>query len=98
MVIMLRFRLIACAVYYALWAHFIPNWKGYKLRQELITLEDGAQSNQLRKIPNEEVGEWDAVHDAAGRLIDYERESESHQSVDEIQVEAKGAKKIVVAV
>ncbi|KAL3433365.1 high affinity methionine permease [Aspergillus tetrazonus] len=85
--------LIACAIYYALWAHFIPNSKGYKLRQELITLEDGAQSNRLRKVPNEEVEEWDAVHDAAGRLIDYERESQSQQSVDEIQVEANGTKK-----
>ena len=56
----------ACAIYYALWAHFIPNWKGYNLRQELITLEDGAQSNRLRKVPNEEVEEWDAVHVAGG--------------------------------
>ncbi|CBF87504.1 hypothetical protein AN9379.2 [Aspergillus nidulans FGSC A4] len=57
---------IACAIYYALWAHFTPNWKGYNLRQELITLEDGAQSNRLRKVPNEEVEERDAVHVAGG--------------------------------
>ncbi|KAL4749478.1 hypothetical protein BDW72DRAFT_194826 [Aspergillus terricola var. indicus] len=90
--------LIACAIYYALWAYFIPKWKGYKLRQELITLEDGAQSNRLRKIPNEEVEEWDAVHDAAGRLINYERESQSQQSAERIQVEAKGAEKTDAAV
>ncbi|KAL5043574.1 hypothetical protein BDW71DRAFT_210091 [Aspergillus fruticulosus] len=86
---------LACAFYYALWAYFLSKWKGYELRQELITLDDGAQDNRLRKIPNEEVEEWDAVHDAAGRLIDFEHESQSQQSVDEVQVEVgpKGAGK-----
>ncbi|KAL4994398.1 amino acid permease-domain-containing protein [Aspergillus recurvatus] len=90
--------LLACAIYYALWAYFIPGWKGYELRQELITLDDGAQSNRLRKIPNEEVGEWDAVHDAAGRLVDSERESQSQQSVDEVQIETKGTGRADAAV
>ncbi|KAL6232434.1 hypothetical protein BDW75DRAFT_232786 [Aspergillus navahoensis] len=85
--------LLACAIYYALWAYLIPKWKGYRLRQEIITLEDGAQSNRLRKIPKEEVEEWDASHDAAGRLVDFDRESQSQQAMDEIKLEirAKGA-------
>ncbi|RDW84019.1 High affinity methionine permease [Aspergillus mulundensis] len=87
--------LLACAVYYALWAHFIPKWRGYQLRQDLIILEDGAQSNRLRKVPNDEIDNWDATHDAAGRFIDSETESQSQSqtSVDEIQVEAKGSNK-----
>ncbi|KAF4876408.1 High-affinity methionine permease [Colletotrichum siamense] len=61
--------LLACAAYYWFWAFLIPKWKGYKLRQELISFEDGAQSNQLRKVPYADVAEWDATHDAAGRII-----------------------------
>ncbi|KAJ5984598.1 amino acid transporter [Penicillium waksmanii] len=61
--------LLACGAYYWLWAFLLPKWKGYKLRQELIHLDDGAQSNQLRKVPNENLAEWDASHDAAGRAV-----------------------------
>ncbi|KZL85731.1 high-affinity methionine permease [Colletotrichum incanum] len=61
--------LLTCAIYYWLWAFLIPKWRGYKLRQELISLDDGAQSNRLQKIPNAKVDEWDATHDSAGRLL-----------------------------
>ncbi|GKT54474.1 LOW QUALITY PROTEIN: high-affinity methionine permease [Colletotrichum tofieldiae] len=61
--------LLTCAIYYWLWAFLFPKWKGYKLRQELISLDDGAQSNRLRKIPNDKVDEWDATHDSVGRLL-----------------------------
>ncbi|KAL0941687.1 high-affinity methionine permease [Colletotrichum truncatum] len=61
--------LLACAAYYWLWASLIPKWRRYKLRQELVSFEDGAQSNQLRKVPYDQVAEWDATHDASGRLI-----------------------------
>ncbi|OGE52052.1 hypothetical protein PENARI_c011G07970 [Penicillium arizonense] len=74
--------LLACAIYYWLWAFLIPKWRDYSLRQELISLDDGAQSYRLRKIPNPEVSEWDERHDVTGRLI------ENH--VAEIQVFEKG--------
>lgn len=61
--------LLTCAIYYWFWAFLLPKWKGYRLRQELISLDDGAQSNKLRKVPISEVDEWDATHDAAGRLL-----------------------------
>ncbi|GKT51321.1 high-affinity methionine permease [Colletotrichum spaethianum] len=61
--------LLTCAIYYWLWAFLIPKRRGYKLRQELISLDDGVQSNRLRKIPNAEVDAWDATHDASGRLL-----------------------------
>lgn len=72
--------LLACGTYYWFWAFLIPKWRGYKLRQELINLDGGVQSNQLRKVPNSELAEWDATHDAAGALLD---------SVEEIQVQGK---------
>ncbi|KAJ6089934.1 hypothetical protein N7467_005150 [Penicillium canescens] len=76
--------LLACAIYYWLWAFLIPKWRDYSLRQELISLDDGAQSYRLRKIPNAEVSEWDEKHDVTGRLI------EDH--VAEIQVFEKGTR------
>lgn len=76
--------LLACAIYYWLWAFLIPKWRDYSLRQELISLDDGAQSYRLRKIPNPEVSEWDEKHDVTGRLI------ENH--VAEIQVFGKGTR------
>jgi hypothetical protein len=51
------------------------------LRQEVITLDGGAQSNQLRKVPIAELAEWDAAHDVAGFVIEPE--------VEQIQVQGK---------
>jgi hypothetical protein len=51
----------------------LPKWRDYSLRQEFVTLDGGAQTLQLRKIPNAEIAAWDALHDAAGHLIDYDR-------------------------
>jgi hypothetical protein len=46
----------------------IPKWRGYQLRQVVIKLDNGAQTHEIKKIPNEELAEFDATHDAAGRL------------------------------
>ncbi|RSL57498.1 hypothetical protein CEP54_008282 [Fusarium duplospermum] len=78
--------LLICGGYYWLWAFLLPKWKGYELRQELVSFEDGAQSNQLRKIPNAELAEWDAAHDAAGRRI------ESSATSTGIQIQEKGVR------
>ncbi|UQC79639.1 high-affinity methionine permease [Colletotrichum lupini] len=76
--------LLICAAYYWLWASLLPKWRGYKLRQELVSFDDGAQSNQLRKIPNADVSEWDSTHDASGRLVE--------PSADEVLVQEKGVR------
>ncbi|KAL2145695.1 hypothetical protein VTI28DRAFT_6570 [Corynascus sepedonium] len=59
--------LIGCGVYYYLWINLIPKFRGYRIRQENIVFEDGAQSHRLIKVPVAEVAEWDATHDAVGR-------------------------------
>lgn len=46
----------------------IPKWRGYQLRQVVIKLDNGAQTHEIKKIPNEELAEFDATHDAAGRF------------------------------
>ncbi|CAI7649885.1 unnamed protein product [Penicillium manginii] len=74
--------LLACGAYYWLWAFLLPKWQGYQLRQELIHFDDGAQSNQLRKVPIDQVAEWDATHDAAGRSV---------VPIEEVGIQFKGA-------
>lgn len=61
--------LIACAIYYYLWISVIPKLRGYRIRQEVLRLEDGAQSHKLVKVPVAKLAEWDATHDAVGRPL-----------------------------
>ncbi|KAJ5512751.1 hypothetical protein N7463_002303 [Penicillium fimorum] len=72
--------LLGCGTYYYFWAFAIPKWRGYKLRQEVVNLGGGVQSNRLKKVANADIVEWDATHDAAGRPI---------KSPVEIQVRVK---------
>ncbi|KAK3998132.1 amino acid permease-domain-containing protein [Cladorrhinum sp. PSN332] len=61
--------LIGCGVYYYFWISVIPKWRGYRIRQEVIVLEDGATSHTVIKVPVGELEHWDATHDAVGRAI-----------------------------
>ncbi|RDW73477.1 hypothetical protein BP6252_07384 [Coleophoma cylindrospora] len=60
--------LIVCGIYYYFWAKWIPKWKGYELRQELLDLGGGAETHKISKVPVDELIAWDATHDAAGKL------------------------------
>lgn len=62
--------LIGCAIYYFLWVYIIPKLRGYRLRQQVLFFEDGAQSHQLLKIPADQLADWDSKHDAVGRPLD----------------------------
>jgi hypothetical protein len=64
----LCYRLIACGIYYYFWAEWIPKWRGYKLRQEVVDLGGGAEAHIVSRVPNDEVDAWDGTHDAAGRI------------------------------
>lgn len=46
----------------------IPKWRGYQLRQEVIKLDNGAQTHEIKRVPNDQLAEFDATHDATGRL------------------------------
>ncbi|KAB5517455.1 amino acid permease-domain-containing protein [Coniochaeta sp. 2T2.1] len=68
--------IIACGLYYTVWKYVLPRFGGYRLRQEVLVLDNGAQSHQILKVPIEEVAQWDATHDAVGRpLRDYGSDS-----------------------
>lgn len=75
------FSLIGCAVYYYFWIRVIPHFRGYRIRQETIVLEDGAQSHSLVKVPVGEIERWDATHDAVGRSLTRTSESGSDNNV-----------------
>ncbi|OIW32946.1 high-affinity methionine permease [Coniochaeta ligniaria NRRL 30616] len=68
--------LVACGIYYSVWKYVLPRFGGYRLRQEVLVLDNGAQSHQILKIPIEDVAQWDATHDVVGRqLRDYGSDS-----------------------
>lgn len=45
-------------------------------------LGNGANSHKIIKVPLEELGVWDATHDAVGRPLGY-AQSNSHESTKE---------------
>ncbi|TDZ46849.1 High-affinity methionine permease [Colletotrichum trifolii] len=61
--------LVGCGVYYWLWIFVVPKARGYRIRQQLLELADGAQSHELVKVPVAELGDWDAAHDNIGRPL-----------------------------
>jgi hypothetical protein len=83
-------RLIGCGVYYYFWISVIPKWRGYRIRQEVLVLEDGATSHRVIKVPVSELEQWDATHDAVGRALTTTSETGSEKNgfsaKDETQV------------
>lgn len=61
--------IIACVVYYWVWIRVLPKLGGYKVRQEVVVLDNGALSHKLTKVPLAEVSLWDETHDTAGRRL-----------------------------
>lgn len=61
--------MVVCWLYYYLWMKVIPRWRGYRIRTEILEVdENGANTNRLVKVPLADVAAWDAVHDEAGNL------------------------------
>ena len=59
------------------WIYVIPRFRGYKICQEVITLDNGAQTHALVKIPLTELAEWEATHDATGRSFNTDSGSDT---------------------
>jgi amino acid transporter len=56
-------------IYYYLWTKLLPKIGHYKLRQNVLEHEDGSVGSRFVKVPEDQVAEWDAKHDPAGRSI-----------------------------
>ncbi|KAH8890353.1 amino acid transporter [Thozetella sp. PMI_491] len=75
--------LVGCGVYYFLWIWAVPKLRGYRIRQEVLQLDDGAQSHRLVKVPVEALADWDATHDVVGR----ERNGALREGSQEVRAE-----------
>ena len=60
--------LVICAAYYFVWVKLLPRLGRYELRQTVLDVGGSATSHQLVRVPRAELAEWDAQHDAAGRV------------------------------
>ncbi|KAJ5127473.1 amino acid permease-domain-containing protein [Penicillium atrosanguineum] len=60
--------LTLCGVYYYFWIELIPKYKRYEYRQTIVKFDDGTVTHKLVQVPKSELVEWDAQHDASGRL------------------------------
>lgn len=67
--------LVACGVCYVIWMILLPRCFGYKLRQKILHLNNGAQAQVLVKVRGEELEEWDRTHDPKGTLSDQRQTS-----------------------
>ena len=61
--------LVLCGLYYFVWIQVLPRAMGYRVRQEVVQLDGGVQTHNLVKVPVDQLNEWDAMHDATGRII-----------------------------
>ncbi|KAF4302706.1 Amino acid/polyamine transporter I [Botryosphaeria dothidea] len=58
--------ILICGAYYIMWIYLLPRWGGYKMRQRVLQLPDGAITHELVKVPNAEEAIWDEEHDTLG--------------------------------
>ena len=62
--------IIVCALYYYFWMTLLPRWGGYKIRSQVINVDDnGANTHRLLRVPNAQLEEFDANHDELGREL-----------------------------
>lgn len=86
--------IILCGIYYYLWIHGIPRWRGYRIRQETVSLADGGSlTHRLVQVPIQQLDDWDRTHDPLGRDLDHGVESggyeNSSEGVTSVKEEAK---------
>ncbi|KAK8054926.1 hypothetical protein PG993_000153 [Apiospora rasikravindrae] len=64
-----RATVVGCFIYYKAWISWIPRWKGYAIRPEIVDVgNNGAKTHHLVRVPNAELAVWDDAHDEAGNL------------------------------
>jgi len=47
----------------------IPRLRGYRIRQKVVLLDNGAVTHEPIRVPVAELDAWDATHDAVGHVI-----------------------------
>lgn len=85
--VLIYYSLVVCGLYYVGWIYVVPKIRGYRIRQGIITLDSGAKTHKLFKVPIAELAAWDASHDALGRELDDGSSTEQVVQLDEKTVE-----------
>ncbi len=76
--------MIICGLYYVAWMYVIPKWRGYRIRTEVLEVDDnGANTHRIVKVPLQEIPDWDADHDESGNL----RQRHTAESDSDLQSE-----------
>lgn len=88
MTLLTLLSLVACGVYYYVWIWLLPRWKGYRVRHEKVILDGGEITHVLVKVKLSQLAEWDRKHDAAGAVVENERNDDS-SGVLQDQIQAK---------
>ncbi|KAF2659756.1 amino acid transporter [Lophiostoma macrostomum CBS 122681] len=83
--------LVVCGIYYVSWIYLIPYFRKYRIRQEVVTLDNGATTHVLVKVPVHELAEWETTHDALGRKLGNDSGSDTKVK-PEYEVEGAGEK------
>lgn len=61
----------------------LPKLRNYRIRQGVITLDSGAKTHKLFKVPVAELAAWDATHDALGNELNDTASSDRDVQVGE---------------
>lgn len=78
------YRLGLCVLYYFVWIYILPHFGNYKIRQELVLLDDeSAKVHRLVKVPLSDLETWDAEHDVLGNRLDRVFPSETPPNYDQ---------------
>ncbi|KAH8819833.1 amino acid transporter-like protein [Xylogone sp. PMI_703] len=80
--------LAICGIYYLFWIYILPHFGQYRIRQELVVLDDEtAKTHRLVKVPLPELEAWDSEHDVLGNRVSNLPQSGS--SLDEKSADTK---------
>jgi len=46
----------------------LPKWRGYRIRQEVLALDNGATTHKLVNVKLAQLEQWDRTHDVTGKI------------------------------
>ena len=85
------YSIFACVIYYAVWVWILPHYGRYRVVHEKVVLDGGEVTHKLVKVPLESLETWDREHDAQGKTVGRNDESDAGSPVEkEFHGELKG--------
>ena len=75
--------ILGCVIYYVIWVWILPHFGSYRVVHEKIVLDGGEVTHKLVKVPLDSLDRWNQEHDAQGRQVGREGESDSTSPVEQ---------------